>query len=157
MDRGNIKGKRGMIRKTWERCRSISSGGTKKFTTLSVEHASSKSKSWPSSPEEDKHIKKHQIVPEGCFSIYVGVQRQRFVIKTSCINHPLFKMLLEEAELEYGHNSTGPLVLPCDVEVFYKVLAEMDDDEIRPGCNFSKRCASSYHLVSPSPLVAMAM
>lgn len=156
MGMGEIKGKRGLIRKTWERCRSFGSGGSKKFATLSGEHVASKSKSWPCSPEEDnKQRKKHRIVPEGCFSIYVGPQRQRFVIKTSCINHPLFKMLLEEAELEYGHKSDGPLVLPCAVDVFYNVLAEMDDDDIGPGCNLSKGYGSSYHLVSLSRLVAV--
>lgn len=44
--------------------------------------------------------------------------------------HPLFKMLLEDAEMEYGYCSEGPILLPCDVDLFYKVLAEMDSKEI---------------------------
>lgn len=57
---------------------------------------------------------KARTVPEGYFSVYVGPDRQRFVVKTTRINHPLFKVLLEEAEKEYGYNCDGPLVLPCD-------------------------------------------
>ncbi|KAF9605207.1 hypothetical protein IFM89_014320 [Coptis chinensis] len=152
----NPKGKTGLINKTLEKCRSIGSGGGKKFSRLPIDFTS-KSKSWPCSPDSPKHDKRktrRQVVPEGCFSVYVGIQRQRFVIKTDCINHPLFKMLLEEAELEYGHNCEGPLVLPCDVDMFYTVLSEIDGDEIRPGCAFAKGYGS-YHLVSPSRLVAV--
>lgn len=85
--------------------------------------------------------KKHQVAPTGCFSVYVGPDRERFVIKTEYVNHPLFKMLLEDAESEYGFNCDGPLQLPCDVDLFYKVLAEMDsgrefdDDDI--GCGYA--------------------
>lgn len=52
-------------------------------------------------------------------------------------------MLLEDAESEYGYNSEGPLLLPCDVNLFYKVLAEMDsihggEDQIQViGCGSS--------------------
>ncbi|PIA41985.1 hypothetical protein AQUCO_02100073v1 [Aquilegia coerulea] len=153
---GKIKGKTGLIHKTWERCRSIGSGsGAKKFSQISMDITSSKPKSWPcspDSPEEDKRKMRRRVVPEGCFSIYVGPQRQRFVIKTDCINHPLFKILLEEAESEYGYNCGGPLVLPCEVDIFYRVLSEMDGDEIHQGCTFTRH--GSYHLVSPSRLVA---
>lgn len=102
------------------------------------------------------------MTPEGCFSVYVGPQRERFVIKAEYANHPLFKMLLEEAELEYGFNSEGPLELPCNVDIFYKVLVEMDDDgrneiKVRQGCNAFAMAspARSYRLLSPSHLVAM--
>ncbi|KAA8542085.1 hypothetical protein F0562_023237 [Nyssa sinensis] len=94
-------------------------------------------------------------------------------MKTKYANHPLFKMLLEDAELEYGYSSEGPILLPCDVDLFYKVLAEMDskdDLEIHPGCGFaygpcspfnsSRRLANSgmakgygaYGLLTPSRL-----
>ncbi|KAL5724411.1 hypothetical protein ACHQM5_007678 [Ranunculus cassubicifolius] len=145
MGLGKMKGKSGFIHKTWERCRSF---GNKKFEP----------NAWVDSPEEDRHSsrRKSQVVPEGCFSVYVGPEKQRFVIKTSCINHPLFKMLLEEAEVEYGYNSGGPLVLPCGVDVFYKVLSEMEGDEIgrHHGCSFVKGYGS-YHLVSPSRVLAV--
>ncbi|KAF6161551.1 hypothetical protein GIB67_009430 [Kingdonia uniflora] len=141
------KERKGLILKTWERCRSI--GGT----------SPKRSPYWsrsPKSPNEDTRKTKRRVTPEGCFSVYVGPEKQRFVIKTVCINHPLFKMLLEEAESEYGYNNEGPLMLPCDVDLFCKVLAEMDGDGIvHQGCNFAKGYGSSYSLLSPSRMVSM--
>lgn len=67
-----------------------------------------------------------RVAPTGCFTVYVGPERKRFVIKTEYANHPLFKMLLEDAELEYGFCNDGPLLLPCHVDLFYTVLAEID-------------------------------
>ena len=133
------KGKKGVMSKTWERCKSISMGEKKRMRWFVEEKG------------------KGRVAPQGCFSVYVGPQKQRFVIKTEHANHPLFKMLLEEAESEYGYNSQGPLALPCDVDMFYKVLMQMDQDDHAddeqeatiPGCVFLRRCGS-YHLLSPS-------
>ncbi|KAG8379464.1 hypothetical protein BUALT_Bualt07G0091200 [Buddleja alternifolia] len=72
--------------------------------------------------------RKRQVAPTGCFSVYVGPEKQRFVMKTEYVNHPLFKMLLEDAELEYGFTSEGPLLLPCEVDLFCHILAEIDSD-----------------------------
>lgn len=117
-----------------------------------------------------------QVAPQGCFSVYVGPQRQRFFIKTEFTKNPLLKLLLEEAETVYGYSSEGPILLPCEVDVFYRVLAEMDhgdDDNIRPGCGFplgygalsllspSRRpalgspegCGGSYALLGPSRMI----
>ncbi|XWS39353.1 hypothetical protein CRYUN_Cryun18bG0045800 [Craigia yunnanensis] len=109
------KGKKGnLIIKTWERCKSIGRG-------------------LKGSSSGNSHVL-------CCFSVYVGAQKQRFVIKTEYANHPLFKILLEEAESEYGFNSEGPLVLPCNVDLFCKVLLAMGDgdNKIRQGCSFAK-------------------
>lgn len=157
MDVINPKAKKGLITKTWERCRSIGGGGGGGSGALMM-----KSRSWPRSgsgggggaavEDEEKRPRKHRVAPEGCFSVYVGPQKQRFVVKTEYANHPLFKMLLEEAELEYGFNSDGPLALPCNVDRFYKVLVEMEDSyENRGGCTGF----GSYRLLSPSRSVAM--
>ncbi|CAK9144357.1 unnamed protein product [Ilex paraguariensis] len=148
--------KKGLINKTWERCKSIG-GGSKSSGIRPV--LTKKSKSWPRidiREDEEKPVKKHRVAPEGCFSVYVGTQKQRFVIKTEYANHPLFKMLLEEAESEYGYNSEGPLALPCDVDLFYRVLVEMDscDQNNQGGCTFA-RSSRSYRLLTPSRLVAM--
>ncbi|KAJ9176138.1 hypothetical protein P3X46_011483 [Hevea brasiliensis] len=160
-----IKGKgrkRNLIIQTWERCKSL--GRNSKKTSRLVRSLTGKSKSWPrlhpNSMEEDDQFsrKKRQVAPEGCFSVYVGPQKQRFVIKTEYANHPLFKILLEEAESEYGYNPEGPLALPCNVDLFYKVLVAMDDhnDETnRQGCGFSMKHGSSYRLLSPARLIAM--
>ncbi|KAJ0095813.1 hypothetical protein Patl1_16987 [Pistacia atlantica] len=142
------KGKKdNLIVKTWERCKSIGRSSKLKL----------KSKSWPrmdASATSFERPRKRRVAPEGCFSVYVGPQKQRFVIKTEYVNHPLFKLLLEEAESEYGFNSEGPLVLPCKVDVFCKVLLAMDadKDEIRQGCTFP-RSHSSYRLLSPSRMI----
>ncbi|XVE63714.1 hypothetical protein DITRI_Ditri07aG0041800 [Diplodiscus trichospermus] len=153
MDVVKMKWKKNVIVRAWERCRSLGTGGKKSSGTAC--DALRKSRSWhcstarsSSSLEEDHKRKKCQVAPEGCFSVYVGPQRQRFVIKTEFANHPLFKMLLEDAELEYGFSSEGPLLLPCDVDLFYKVLAEMDSGE-----EISSVCSCAYSpliLCSPS-------
>jgi len=132
------KDKKNVFSKTWERCKSISKD-TKKSSTFS------KSKSW-SFTKATSSSKSNKIAPDGCFTVYVGPQKQRFVIKTKFANHPLFKMLLEDAEMEYGYNSDGPIMLPCDVDLFYKILVEMDtkDDRIVPSCGLAHRSCSPF-------------
>jgi len=155
MKQGKGNKKTGLITKTWERCKSIGGGGGHKSKSYSssVTPTTRRSKSWPGLPRgEEKRRKK--VAPEGCFSVYVGPQMQRFVIKTEYANHPLFKMLLEEAESEYGYSCQGPLALPCNVDVFYKVLMEMDNEAPPQGCTFS-RSRSSYHLLSPSRMIVL--
>ncbi|KAK8657323.1 hypothetical protein V6N13_035569 [Hibiscus sabdariffa] len=149
---GNGK-KSNLIIKTWERCKSIGRG----HDSGHVPALYKKSKSWPSIDVEEKPCaRKNRVAPEGCFTVYVGPQKQRFVIKTEYVNHPLFKILLEEAESEYGFNSEGPLALPCDVDLFCKVLLAMDDgnDTIRQGCGFAKG-HGSYQLLSPSRMMTI--
>ncbi|KAF8054942.1 hypothetical protein N665_1308s0007 [Sinapis alba] len=81
-----------------------------------------KSKSWNGSVHLEK---KSPPPPHGCFTVYVGPTKQRIVVKTKLLNHPLFINLLEEAETEYGYRRDGPIVLPCEVDFFFKVLADM--------------------------------
>ncbi|CAN6472480.1 unnamed protein product [Victoria cruziana] len=117
------------------------------------------SRNWGRSEEEERggrERSKRRVAPEGCFSVYVGPDKKRFVVKTEHANHPLFRMLLEEAESEYGFCSEGPIALPCDVDLFLRVLWEMDADEAVPrgrGCAFPTRkgfVGSGYQLLSPS-------
>ncbi|GAB4828557.1 hypothetical protein Ancab_018217 [Ancistrocladus abbreviatus] len=140
MDGVKAKRKKSLIVKTWERCRSFGHGSNSKSTpslsSISFRNLLLKSKSWSaatSSNGQDDcrriNPKKRRITPSGCFSVYVGPERQRFVIKAKSANHPLFKTLLDEAELEYGFSTQGPIILPCNVEVFVKVLFEMDSDD----------------------------
>ncbi|ERN06272.1 hypothetical protein AMTRI_Chr06g170210 [Amborella trichopoda] len=115
----------------------------------------SKSKSWPRSRslKEKTSVQKGKVAPEGCFTVYVGSEKERFVLKTDYINHPLFRVLLEEAEMEYGFNSDGPLVLPCEVDYFNQVLIEMHNDKIHGGCAFPKGL-NGYQLLSPTRIGA---
>lgn len=107
-----------------------------------------KSKSWNSGLKF-----KHPVAPDGCFAVYVGPERQRFVVRTKFANHPLFQMLLEDAELEYGYNSQGPILLPCEVGLFYQVLAEMDGgDELSSNRWTAGEGGGNLIAVSCSPL-----
>lgn len=127
------KGKKGIIPKTWERCKSFG----RKNSSENNQHALT-----------TKRARKlrFRVSTQGCFSVYVGSDKQRFAIKTEYVNHPLFKMLLDEAESEFGYNSKGPLVLPCDVEFFLNLLMELDSNEANQhGCGFT-RSYSYYHL-----------
>lgn len=135
--------KKNLITKTWQRCRSIpGSRGGKSLATLS---------SLPDHPLSTKENKtKCKVAPHGCFSVYVGPEKQRFVIKTKYVNHPLFRILLEDAEKEYGFISDGPILLPCDVNLFYKVLAEMDSN-VTDSKDYmrSNSCGLAYGSYSP--------
>ncbi|KAL0318906.1 UNVERIFIED_CONTAM: hypothetical protein Sangu_2046800 [Sesamum angustifolium] len=98
------------------------------------------------SKNDNKANAKRQVAPTGCFSVCVGPEKQRFVIKTA--NHPLFRMLLQDAELEYGFQNDGPIVLPCEVDLFCKVLAEMDlgkDTDDYPPCGFAYGSCSPFN------------
>ncbi|KAL7152778.1 hypothetical protein ABFS83_04G121400 [Erythranthe nasuta] len=123
-----------------------------------------KSRSWHSSTTKNKTKEK---APIGCFSVYVGPEKQRFVIKTECANHPLFRRLLEDAESEYGLKVEGPLRIPCEVDLFCKILAEMDSniygdqelDTVGFGCSpfgpaqWSRKRGTGYGLLTPPHLL----
>ena len=68
------------------------------------------------------------MAPEGYLAVYVGPGCTRFVIKTESVNHPLFRVLLEEAEKEYDFVCAGPLTLPCDVAVFRRIIEALGKD-----------------------------
>uniref|UniRef100_A0A7N0VB01 SAUR family protein n=1 Tax=Kalanchoe fedtschenkoi TaxID=63787 RepID=A0A7N0VB01_KALFE len=65
-------------------------------------------------------------VPKGYLAVYVGSENRRFIVPTSYLSHPLFKVLLEKAEEEYGFDHGGALMLPCDVETFKYLLKCME-------------------------------
>ncbi|QCD98073.1 auxin-responsive protein SAUR15 [Vigna unguiculata] len=60
--------------------------------------------------------------PTGFFALYVGEERQRYVVPTRYLSHPLFKMLLEKAYNEFGFSQRNGLVVPCSVSTFEEVL-----------------------------------
>ncbi|XP_073308321.1 auxin-induced protein 15A [Primulina huaijiensis] len=62
-------------------------------------------------------------VPPGHVVMCVGSNGRRFVVRTTYLNHPIFRQLLREAEEEYGFaNQSGPLAIPCDESVFEEIL-----------------------------------
>ncbi|KAG6386211.1 hypothetical protein SASPL_155102 [Salvia splendens] len=60
--------------------------------------------------------------PTGTFVVYVGGERQRFVVPTSHLSHPLMRILLEKAQSEFGFNQRNGLVVPCSVNAFREVI-----------------------------------
>ncbi|CAL5190216.1 unnamed protein product [Lathyrus oleraceus] len=77
--------------------------------------------------------------PNGCLCVYVGSERQRFIVKIKTFNHPLFKTLLEAVESEYGYTNDGPLWIPCEIELFCEAIVEIEsvvDDIAFVGCSF---------------------
>ncbi|KAL1550484.1 auxin-responsive protein SAUR50-like [Salvia divinorum] len=135
MDSAKGRKRKGAISKMWERCKSFKKVGGMKSLALNLE-----------------------VAPVGCFPICVGPEKERFVIKTEHVNHRLFKILLEEAESEYGYCHKGILMLPCEVDHFVDVLMEMEMDyyfdQQQIGCNFAARNSSSYHFLTPQRVLA---
>ncbi|KAL8235157.1 hypothetical protein R6Q59_021257 [Mikania micrantha] len=77
---------------------------------------------------------RRRISTSGSLAVYVGAERRRFVIPTRFLNLHVFVSLLNKAEEEFGFQTTGGLVLPCDVATFKKLLNVLDDgDERRIG------------------------
>nr|XP_043607121.1 auxin-responsive protein SAUR22-like [Erigeron canadensis] len=71
---------------------------------------------------------KHQgDVPKGYLAVYVGeVQRKRFVVPLSYLNHPLFQDLLRRSEEEFGFNHPmGGLTIPCHEEAFVCLTSQL--------------------------------
>ncbi|KAL1566141.1 indole-3-acetic acid-induced protein ARG7-like [Salvia divinorum] len=60
--------------------------------------------------------------PTGTFVVYVGGERQRFVVPTSHLTHPLMRILLEKAHSEFGFDQRNGLVVPCSVNAFREVI-----------------------------------
>ncbi|OAY40845.1 auxin-responsive protein SAUR22 [Manihot esculenta] len=60
--------------------------------------------------------------PTGFFAVYVGDEMERFVVPTSFLNHPLFKMLLEKSYNEFGFQQRNKLLVPCSVSTFQEVV-----------------------------------
>ena len=75
------------------------------------------------SDEEGCHSPEPPLdVPKGYLAVYVGPELRRFIIPTSYLSHPVFKILLEKAEEEFGYDHNGGLTLPCEIETFKYLL-----------------------------------
>ncbi|CAJ1975088.1 unnamed protein product [Sphenostylis stenocarpa] len=127
---GHAKGKKwkhNLILKAWERC--PFSRSHLKLKSLLENDGGGGGAAAAADFDDDDDDEKGAVAPHGCFPVHVGAERERFVVKIKYVNHPLFQMLLEEAEEEHGFDCDGPIWLPCNVDLFYKVLAEMDREE----------------------------
>ncbi|CAI9760550.1 unnamed protein product [Fraxinus pennsylvanica] len=66
-------------------------------------------------------------VPKGYLAVYVGPELRRFIIPTSYLSDPLFKVLLEKVEEEFGFDHSGALTIPCETETFKYLLQCMEN------------------------------
>ncbi|KAF8048868.1 hypothetical protein N665_2368s0009 [Sinapis alba] len=65
------------------------------------------------------------LVPKGHVAVYVGerLEKKRFVVPITYLNHPLFREFLNHAEEEFGfHHPMGGLTIPCQEEAFLQLI-----------------------------------
>ncbi|KAE8664353.1 Indole-3-acetic acid-induced protein ARG7 [Hibiscus syriacus] len=81
------------------------------------------------SDEENCHgLEPPPDVPKGYLAVYVGMELRRFIIPTIYLSHPIFTILLEKEEEEFGYGHNGKLTLPCEIEKFKYLLKCIEDD-----------------------------
>ncbi|KAM3281667.1 hypothetical protein P3S67_027313 [Capsicum chacoense] len=68
-------------------------------------------------------------VPRGFLAVYIGPELRRFIIPTSYLSDPLFKLLLEKVEEEFGFDHTGGLTIPCEIETFKYLMQCMENHQ----------------------------
>ncbi|KAJ8422624.1 hypothetical protein Cgig2_026201 [Carnegiea gigantea] len=67
-------------------------------------------------------------IPVGFFAVYVGEERQRFIVPMRFLSHPLFKILLEKAQDEFGFEQKSGLLIPCSVSTFQEVVNAVESN-----------------------------
>ncbi|KAL5230304.1 hypothetical protein ABZP36_029080 [Zizania latifolia] len=71
------------------------------------------------------------VTPKGCVTVRIGAEgeeQRRFAVPVGHLRHPLFGVLLEEAEREYGFEQQGAIAIPCRVDRFVHVEHLIDQD-----------------------------
>ncbi|GAA0139209.1 hypothetical protein LIER_00805 [Lithospermum erythrorhizon] len=65
-------------------------------------------------------------VKEGHFAVIAedGNYSKRLIVPLSCLSHPRFLRLLEEAAEEYGFDHGGALTIPCRPSELERILAD---------------------------------
>ncbi|PIN18165.1 hypothetical protein CDL12_09162 [Handroanthus impetiginosus] len=85
--------------------------------------------SYSSSSDPDEPADSNNRTPSGSVAVYVGPDRRRFVIPTRFLNLPVFMALLDQAEEEFGFQTSGGLTLPCETSFFTVILRFLEEDE----------------------------
>ncbi|WCJ37163.1 SAUR-like auxin-responsive protein family [Euphorbia peplus] len=96
-------------------------------------------------------------VPSGFLAVYVGRDRERFLIPVRFLHFRVFVSLLGKAEEEYGFNFSGGIVLPCEVDLFKRVLKLLEKNEKAYGGmeldelvnEYSNPCKNEFLFSSP--------
>lgn len=80
-----------------------------------------------STPQFHSGTKQSNNVPKGHIAVYVGeLQKKRFVVPISYLNHPTFLDLLSRAEEEFGYNHPmGGLTIPCKEDAFINITSQL--------------------------------
>ncbi|MCD9646453.1 Auxin-responsive protein saur23 [Datura stramonium] len=62
------------------------------------------------------------------FTVYVGeIEKKRYVVPITYLNHPSFQNLLRQSEEEFGfRHSMGGLTIPCNVDAFVDVTSQLN-------------------------------
>lgn len=99
-----------------------SGGNIRRRSSLSRDAPARSRNDLKSDDDNDESPAPPSDVPEGFLAVYVGRERQRFVINANYLKHQLFKVLLEKSAEEYGFEHTGGLPIACDVAYFENLL-----------------------------------
>ncbi|KAK6939269.1 Small auxin-up RNA [Dillenia turbinata] len=67
-------------------------------------------------------VEKWRKRKKGHFVVYTK-EGKRFVVPIEYLNHPVFRVLLEMAEEEFGSSVDGPLQVPCEEEFMDYILS----------------------------------
>ncbi|XP_073388620.1 protein SMALL AUXIN UP-REGULATED RNA 16 isoform X2 [Physcomitrium patens] len=112
-------------------------------TSLIKPTSLSRSRLFDTESDEENPASPPSDVPEGFLAVYVGSERQRFVISAACLKHQMFKALLEKSAEEYGFQHKGGLPLACDVPYFENLLWSIKREETGFQVNYCS-CFSVY-------------
>ncbi|KAK6939049.1 Small auxin-up RNA [Dillenia turbinata] len=67
-------------------------------------------------------VEKWRKRKKGLFVVYTK-EGKRFVVPIGYLNRPIFRVLLEMAEEEFGSSVDGPLQVPCEEEFMDYILS----------------------------------
>ncbi|KAI3782421.1 hypothetical protein L2E82_12466 [Cichorium intybus] len=81
---------------------------------------------WLLGDAEKTDSEQENKTPTGFFTLYIGEERQRFVVPMGYLSHPLFKMMLEKSAEEFGFGQKNGLVVPCSVNAFQEVVSVVE-------------------------------
>ncbi|XP_059281104.1 auxin-responsive protein SAUR36 [Lycium ferocissimum] len=98
-------------------------------------------------------IAKWRMRKKGQFVLYTK-EGKRFVVPLYYLNHPIFKVLLEMAEEDYGSTVNGPLQVPCEnklMEYILCLLRTKPDAEIGEALSSIDTCRGTHVSSNFSP------
>ncbi|PHU21608.1 Auxin-induced protein 15A [Capsicum chinense] len=64
-------------------------------------------------------------VPKGHFAVYVGENRTRSIVPISILSRLEFRVLLRQADEEFGFNHDMGLTIPCNEDFFESLTSSM--------------------------------